>query len=236
MGTLDQPLRLLRTGAGLLAGTLRLGAGGLRELAHLVEAVTGAASPDGRRGLAGARLPMDRRVPAADERAARGPEPSAETAPGAPTEHPPGASSEAAPGVRSEAAGARRAAESPTERRPRALPGAATLRRRGPRGAGPPAGEAAAAREHVRVEEELVAELADSGAEKGAGAEVRVQQPWPGYDAMRARDVLDRLASEPPEVLSVVLLHEQANRRRRTVLEAARRALASRQASPRRPA
>jgi hypothetical protein len=85
--------------------------------------------------------------------------------------------------------------------------------------------------EHVSEEATLVAASADSGAEDGAGAEVEVEQPWPGYTKMRASDIVERLVAEPEAVLSVVLLYERVHRARRTVLDAAERELSRRTAA-----
>ena len=53
------------------------------------------------------------------------------------------------------------------------------------------------------------------------GAEVRVDAPWEGYDAMSAREVLDRLVGADEATLAVVRLYESSNRNRATVLRAA---------------
>jgi hypothetical protein len=50
------------------------------------------------------------------------------------------------------------------------------------------------------------------------GAEVRVDEPWEGYDAMTARQVLDRLVGADEATLAVVRLYESATRNRATVL------------------
>ena len=76
---------------------------------------------------------------------------------------------------------------------------------------------------HVSEEPELVAEIADSGAEEGAGAEVHVDEPWHGYGEMTAQEIVDRLPAEPVEVNAVVELYERAHRRRQMVLAAAER-------------
>jgi hypothetical protein len=82
---------------------------------------------------------------------------------------------------------------------------------------------------HVDEEAVLVAESADRGAEDGAGAAVRVQEPWPGYRAMRAREIIDRLPAVGDEALSLVQLYEaQLGRPRATVVQAAERELAQR--------
>jgi len=52
------------------------------------------------------------------------------------------------------------------------------------------------------------------------GAEVRVDAPWDGYDAMSAREVLDRLVGADEATLAVVRLYESGNRNRATVLRA----------------
>jgi hypothetical protein len=81
---------------------------------------------------------------------------------------------------------------------------------------------------HIEAEETLVAAVADPGAEEGAGAQVHVDPPWQGYNKMRSRDIVERLAVESAAVLSVVELYERSHRGRRSVLEAAERELARR--------
>jgi hypothetical protein len=78
---------------------------------------------------------------------------------------------------------------------------------------------------HVSEEPELVAELAEEGARDGAGAEVSVEEPWPGYDGMTAADVTDRLVAEGPEVAAAVSLYEASGKGRRSILEAASRTM-----------
>jgi hypothetical protein len=78
---------------------------------------------------------------------------------------------------------------------------------------------------HVDTEPELVAEFADAGAADGAGAEVRVDPPWPRYSRMPAAAVVDRLPAEPETVISVLLLYERSHRNRRSVIEGAEREL-----------
>jgi hypothetical protein len=75
--------------------------------------------------------------------------------------------------------------------------------------------------EHVSEEPVVVAEVADPGAEDGAGAQVSVAEPWEGYRRMKAGEVIARLESATPEEIAVVQLYEGMNRRRKTVLEAA---------------
>jgi hypothetical protein len=84
---------------------------------------------------------------------------------------------------------------------------------------------------HVDEQAVLVSESADPGAQDGAGASVRVQEPWSGYRAMRAAEIVDRLPALPDEVLSLVLLYEtKPGRARSTVLRAAQRELERRAA------
>ena len=86
----------------------------------------------------------------------------------------------------------------------------------------PPTGEPT----HVSEEPELVEELAEPGAEEGAGAQVNVREPWEGYGRMNARDVVARLAAADPAELAAIELYERAHRNRRTVLNALGRRLA----------
>lgn len=83
---------------------------------------------------------------------------------------------------------------------------------------------------HVSEEPELVEEVAEPGAEDGAGAQVRIAEPWEGYRTMKAADVIDRLSSVSVEVLATVELYELAGRNRTSVVAAAQRAL--KRASP----
>jgi hypothetical protein len=74
--------------------------------------------------------------------------------------------------------------------------------------------------EHIEVEDELVGEFAEQGAEDGAGAEIEVAEPWPGYAALSATDVIDRLAAASEAERAVVGLYEREHKKRRTVLAA----------------
>lgn len=96
----------------------------------------------------------------------------------------------------------------------------------------PPPPEPAASAEPAHVSEglEVVSETADSGAQDGAGAQLRIAEPWPGYGTMTARDVIDRLVSASREELAAVELYERSRRGRKTVVAAAERAL--KRASP----
>jgi hypothetical protein len=72
-------------------------------------------------------------------------------------------------------------------------------------------------------EPELVAEVAEPGAEDGASAEVQVEEPWQGYDDLAADDVIKRIRQADAAVLAVVELYERSHKQRQTVLAAAER-------------
>ena len=79
--------------------------------------------------------------------------------------------------------------------------------------------------DHVDEEPVLVAEVAEEGAEDGAGAELHVDAPWDGYDRMTAADIRDRLTAASAAEAAAVELYESAGKSRRSVLDAAGRAL-----------
>ncbi len=85
----------------------------------------------------------------------------------------------------------------------------------------------AAPGDHVCREAVVVAESADEGAEDGAGAQIRVGEPWRGYGSLTAKDVNDRLAAASLESLAVARLYETAHRNRVTVIREIDRRLAS---------
>jgi outer membrane biosynthesis protein TonB len=82
--------------------------------------------------------------------------------------------------------------------------------------------------EHSPDERELVEEFADPGAEDGAGASLRVEPPFEGYDALRAPDVIAHLRSADLAELGETELYERTHRGRRTVLEAITREIRDR--------
>jgi hypothetical protein len=79
--------------------------------------------------------------------------------------------------------------------------------------------------DHVDEEPVLVAEVAEAGAEDGAGPELHVDPPWDGYERMTAADIRDRLAGATPVEVAAVELYESTHKARRTVLDSAERAL-----------
>jgi hypothetical protein len=94
-----------------------------------------------------------------------------------------------------------------------------------PRVDAPPAVPDTLVPNHVDEEIELVAEAAEEGAEDGAGAELHVDPPWDGYDQMTAGDIRDRLSAATRAEAAAVELYEATGKSRRTVLDAAERAL-----------
>lgn len=79
--------------------------------------------------------------------------------------------------------------------------------------------------DHVDEEVVLVAEVAEAGAEDGAGPEMHVDPPWDGYDDMTAPQITDRLTAATVELAAAVELYESIGKSRRTVLDAAERTL-----------
>ena len=84
------------------------------------------------------------------------------------------------------------------------------------------------ANDHVDTGEELVAEVADPGAEDGAGPQIRVGEPWPGYDELSAAQVTERIPRLSDAELTLVQLYEGSHAERAHVLRAAEEALARR--------
>jgi hypothetical protein len=80
---------------------------------------------------------------------------------------------------------------------------------------------------HVSEEPELVAEVAEPGAESGAGAELHIEEPWEGYRQMQAKEIIARLTASTAAELAAVQLYERSNRGRQTILKAAEREMRS---------
>jgi hypothetical protein len=85
---------------------------------------------------------------------------------------------------------------------------------------------------HLESEDTVVEELAEAGAEEGAGAQIRVAEPWAGYAQLKAADVVDQLAGRDQAALAAVELYELSHRRRQTVIDAAQRELRRLQNTP----
>ena len=88
-----------------------------------------------------------------------------------------------------------------------------------------PAPEPPAEEEQVDEGTVLVAEVAESGAEDGAGPELEVEEPWEGYDRMTAEEIESLLSEASREAVAAVQLYEAVTKSRDSVLEAAERRL-----------
>jgi hypothetical protein len=115
-------------------------------------------------------------------------------------------------------------APSPSPPRPAAPPPVPPAAAQGPAVAAVPPVPGA---KQVDDEPVAVAEFAEAGAEDGAGAEIRVDAPWDGYDSMTAAQIKQRLASADSGAAAAVSLYEAAGRNRVSVVGAADRRLRS---------
>ena len=86
-------------------------------------------------------------------------------------------------------------------------------RRSTPRRAEPTRGQVAAMREAERE--------AETGGADSIGAQVHLDEPWPGYDAMGLEEVLTRLQAASDVELAVVRAYEREHEARQAVLLAA---------------
>ena len=80
----------------------------------------------------------------------------------------------------------------------------------------PTRGEVARRREALR-EAEAEAEAGGAG---GPGAEIHVDEPWPGYDKLGAGVIVDRLIGADPATRAVVRLYEASHRNRQVIMRA----------------
>jgi hypothetical protein len=85
----------------------------------------------------------------------------------------------------------------------------------------PPPPEPPREEEHVDEGAVVVAEVAETGAEDGAGAELDIEEPWDGYDRMTADEIGAELANASREAVAAVQLYETVGKSRNSVLEAA---------------
>jgi hypothetical protein len=97
----------------------------------------------------------------------------------------------------------------PPEPSPSSRPRARPRKRR----AEPTRGQVAAMREAARE--------AETGGADSVGADVRVGEPWPGYDEMGLEDVLTRIQAASEVELAVVRAYERGHEARQAVLLAA---------------
>ena len=78
--------------------------------------------------------------------------------------------------------------------------------------------------EPIEVEEELVEQVAERGAETTPGPEIQIAPPWEGYDRMKVGEIRDRMQAVDTAAAGMVEIYERANKNRRSVIEAAERA------------
>jgi hypothetical protein len=76
----------------------------------------------------------------------------------------------------------------------------------------------------IEVEEELVEQVAERGAEEPPGPEIEIAEPWDGYARMTAAQIRERLQSVDTATAGVVEMYERAHKKRKQVIEAAERA------------
>jgi hypothetical protein len=77
----------------------------------------------------------------------------------------------------------------------------------------------------VEVEEELVEQVAERGAETTPGAEIDIDEPWEGYDRMKVAEIRERLMNEAtPATAGMVEIYERANKARKQVIDASEKA------------
>lgn len=84
---------------------------------------------------------------------------------------------------------------------------------------GPPSTPPGPDHSHVDVE---VEEVGSFGPADDVGATITVAEPFDGYDALAARDVVDRLRTADPALRAAIALYEATRKKRATVLNAAR--------------
>lgn len=82
-----------------------------------------------------------------------------------------------------------------------------------------PEAAAAAAPEHVDREAVVVAASADPEASGDVGPEIRIDEPWEGYDELNKRQVVAALEDATPAMLAVARLYEVAHRDRAAVID-----------------
>ena len=85
---------------------------------------------------------------------------------------------------------------------------------------------------HLADEDEVVEEVAEPGAEAGAGAQIHVAEPWEGYAQLKAADVVDQLEGRDKAELATIELYELSHRQRQTVIDAVKKELRRAENSP----
>ena len=64
----------------------------------------------------------------------------------------------------------------------------------------------------IEVEEELVEQVAERGAETAPGPEIEIDEPWEGYARMKAAEIRDAAAARAPAAAGMVEIYERANK------------------------
>src|SRR5438552_231649 len=80
---------------------------------------------------------------------------------------------------------------------------------------GPTRAQAARLREEQREAERPV----ESEGPAAPAAEVHIEAPWEGYDAMKAGEIVERLRDADDTVRAMVRLYEQANKNRKSIVQ-----------------
>jgi hypothetical protein len=76
----------------------------------------------------------------------------------------------------------------------------------------------------IEVEEELVEQVAERGAETTPGPEIAIDEPWEGYDRMKVAEIRERLRTESPATAGLVEIYERAGKARKNVIDASEKA------------
>ncbi len=89
---------------------------------------------------------------------------------------------------------------------------------------GPPTAPPSAAPPAPAPPQPPAARVAEVGDPAEPGPEVHVEgEPWPGYEALRAPEIIARLRESDASTRAVVRVYEQLHKQRKTVLKAAER-------------
>jgi hypothetical protein len=75
-----------------------------------------------------------------------------------------------------------------------------------------------------QVEDDPPDAVLTAGPQADPGPEIRVAEPWDGYDEMSAAEIVRRVRAVPPALAGIVELYERRHSRRATVLTAAEKA------------
>ena len=96
----------------------------------------------------------------------------------------------------------------------------------------PPPAPAPSAPVHLEDDDTLVEAVAEPGAEDGAGAQIRIAEPWEGFAQLKAADVINQLEGRDKAELAAIELYELSHRQRQTVIDAVKKELRRAENSP----